>query len=242
MAPAQKMQVMDLIDLGAAGARPQDIDALLDNIRYRFGFDHAAYAGSNPIAGTIHAYVTYPDQWKQVYLDQNLHLYDPTLAAAGRSIAPVDWARLERTQNFDRVFRSASDFGIAPQGLTIPVRGPYGDIGMLSVTRNCAQTEWEQHIPQIISDLQSIAVHIHDGAMRSHTLMRALRAPNLSLREIEILQWIAAGKTQQDVGDILGISHRTVEVHLRSGRDKLYALTTAQAVARAIAMGMIYPL
>ncbi len=233
---------MDLIDLGAQGAKPKDFDVFLDQIRNRYGFDHAAYAGSNPIAGTIHGYVTYPDQWKQYYVENNLHLFDPTLAAAARSIAPVDWGRLERNSNFDLVFRGASDFGIAPQGLTIPVRGPYGDIGMLSVTRNCKQAEWEHLIPVIISDLQSLAVHLHDGAMRSHTLTRALRAPNLSQREVEILQWIAAGKSQQDVGDILGISHRTVEVHLRSGRDKLYALTTPQAVARAIAMGLIYPL
>ncbi|MDZ7906286.1 MAG: autoinducer binding domain-containing protein [Cypionkella sp.] len=147
---------MDLIDLGAAGAKQQDFDGFLDEVRKRFGFDHAAYAGSNPIAGTIHAYVTYPDQWKQLYLDQNLHLYDPTLAIAARSIAPVDWRRLERTQNYDRVFRSAADFGIRPQGLTIPVRGPYGDIGMLSVTRNCSYEEWDKFIPKTMSDLQSV--------------------------------------------------------------------------------------
>lgn len=233
---------MDLIDLGAAGAKPADFDGILDRIRQKFGFDHAAYAGSNLIAGTIHAYVTYPEQWKQLYLDEQLHLYDPTLAIAARSIAPVHWARLEKTQNFDRVFRNAADFGIVPQGLTIPVRGPYGDVGMLSVTRNCKIDEWNGLIPTILSELQSIAVHVHDGAMRSHTLTRTLSAPHLSTREIEILQWTAAGKSQQDVGDILGISHRTVEVHLRSGRHKLYALTTPQAVARAIAMGMIYPL
>lgn len=233
---------MDLIDLGAAGTKPKDFDLFLDRIRNRYGFDHAAYAGSNPIAGTIHGYVTYPEQWKNFYLENQLQQYDPTLSVASRSIAPVDWGRLERNDNFDKVFRNASDFGIVPQGLTIPVRGPYGDIGMLSVTRNCSQTEWDRFIPMITSDLQSIAVHLHDGAMRSHTLTRTLRAPHLSTREVEILQWIAAGKTQQDVGDILGISHRTVEVHLRSGRDKLFALTTPQAVARAIAMGLIYPL
>ena len=67
---------MDLIDLGAAGAKPADFDGFLDFIRQKFGFDHAAYAGSNPIAGTIHAYVTYPDQWKQLYLEEQLHLYE----------------------------------------------------------------------------------------------------------------------------------------------------------------------
>jgi hypothetical protein len=54
-------------------------------------------------------------------------------------------------------------------------------------------------------------------------------------------QWVAAGKSQQDVGDILGISTRTVEVHLRSAREKLGALTTVQAVGRAIGLNIIYP-
>ena len=233
---------MELVDLGASGAKPQDFDILLQNIRDQYGFDHAAYAGSNPIAGTIHAYVTYPDEWKRFYLENNLHLFDPTLAAAARAIAPVDWSRLERGLNYDKVFRTASDFGIAAQGITIPVRGPYGDIGMLSVTRACRLSEWNSTIRHIIRDLQSFAVHLHDGAMRSHALTKALRPPNLSQRETQILQWIAAGKSQQDVGDILAISHRTVEVHLRSARAKLFALTTTQAVARAIGMGLIYPI
>jgi DNA-binding CsgD family transcriptional regulator len=56
-----------------------------------------------------------------------------------------------------------------------------------------------------------------------------------------VLQWVAAGKSQQDVGDILNISSRTVEVHLRSAREKLGALTTVQAVGRAIGFGMIQP-
>jgi DNA-binding CsgD family transcriptional regulator len=68
-----------------------------------------------------------------------------------------------------------------------------------------------------------------------------LNSPNLSTREKEIMQWIAAGKSQQDIGDILNISHRTVEVHLRSARQKLHALTTPQAVGRAINLGLIYP-
>ena len=77
--------------------------------------------------------------------------------------------------------------------------------------------------------------------MASGVLAKALYRPSLSSREVEILQWVAEGKSQQDIGDILSISHRTVEVHLRSGRDKLGALTTAQAVGRAISLGLIHP-
>lgn len=233
---------MDLIDLGALPNGESRFTAFLDQICDRFELDHAAYAGTNPVAGNIHGYVNYGQDWKEHYVAQGFHAIDPTLHRAAKSIAPVDWRRLERDQNFQTVFRDASDFGITDQGLTIPVRGPFGDIGMLSVTRSCGVTEWDKLVKHVVVDLQSVAVHIHDTVMRSDVLSQVLRFPTLSSREKEVLQWTAAGKSQQDIGDILGISHRTVEVHLRSGRDKLYALTTAQAVGRAISLGLIYPL
>ncbi len=82
---------------------------------------------------------------------------------------------------------------------------------------------------------------MHDMVIQADPLTRMLNTPSLSTREIEILQWTAAGKSQQDIGDILSISHRTVEVHLRSARQKLNALTTPQAIGRAINLGLIYP-
>lgn len=233
---------MDLIDLEEMPNGENRFTAFLDQICDRFEIDHAAYAGTNPVAGSIHGYVNYSKEWKEHYVTNRFHMIDPTLHRAARSIAPVDWRRLERDENFQMVFRDAGDFGITEQGLTIPVRGPFGDTGMLSVTRKCGVAEWDKLVKHILVDLQSVAVHIHDTVMRSDVLSQVLRFPTLSSREKEVLQWTAAGKSQQDIGDILGISHRTVEVHLRSGRDKLYALTTAQAVGRAISMGLIYPL
>jgi DNA-binding CsgD family transcriptional regulator len=203
--------------------------------------DHIAYAGMNPINGSVFGHVTYSNDWQQHYIENGLHRIDPTLHAARRSIAPVDWRRLERSQNFQTVFCDAKEFGISDRGLTIPVRGPYGDIGGLSLTRDCPQQEWDQLKKKYIGEFQAVAVHIHDMVIRSETVSRLLNTPTLSTREKEIMQWIAAGKSQQDIGDILSISHRTVEVHLRSARQKLYALTTPQAVGRAIAMGLIYP-
>lgn len=232
---------MDLIDLGTDARSQESFVTFLDQICARFELDHAAYAGTNPVTGAIHGYVNYPESWKRHYIDKGFHRIDPTLVMASRSIAPVDWRRLERSPNFQTIFRDARDFKITERGLTIPVRGPFGDTGMLSVTRDCKPAEWDKLVAHVISDLQSAAVHVHDTVMRSDVVSRALRYPALSTREREILQWIAAGKSQQDVGDILGISHRTVEVHLRSGRDKLYALTTPQAVGRAIMLGLIYP-
>ncbi|MFP4327808.1 MAG: LuxR family transcriptional regulator [Paracoccaceae bacterium] len=233
---------MDIIDLGAQPDGESRFDEFLSQICDRLGFDHAAYAGINPVQGTIHGHVTYPDEWKLHYAKKGFQRIDPTLTTAGRSIAPVDWSRLERDEKFTRVFKDAVEFGIGDRGMTVPVRGPYGELGMLSVSRSCPETEWVKLLTHVVCDLQSAAVHLHDTVMRSDILSRALRHPQLSSRELEILQWVAAGKSQQDIGDILSISHRTVEVHLRSAREKLFALTTPQAVGRAIGLGLIYPL
>lgn len=232
---------MNIVDLGTLPKSEAVYSDFLLQVREKLEMDHAAYAGLNPAAGAIHGYVTYSDEWKLHYQEQGFHLIDPTLHMSQRSIAPVDWSRLERSSDFRRVFRDAHDFGIGDQGLTIPVRGPYGDVGLLSVTRECSTDEWHKLVRHTLGDLQSLAVHIHDTVMSSDMLGRVLYHPSLSTREAEILQWVAAGKSQQDIGDILSISHRTVEVHLRSSREKLCALTTAQAVGRAVGLGLIYP-
>lgn len=213
----------------------------LDQLRDRFELDHVAYAGMNPISGASHGHMTYSAEWSAHYLQNKYYEIDPTLLKARHSIAPVDWHRLERGEEFKTIFRDARDFGISDRGLTIPIHGPYGDVGGLSVNRDCSDREWQLLISEIIGDLQSAAVHMHDMVIRADPLTRILNSPSLSSREIEIMQWTAAGKSQQDIGDILSISHRTVEVHLRSARQKLHALTTPQAIGRAINLGLIYP-
>lgn len=232
---------MDLIDLSQQPAKAKPFREFLQGVCDRFGMDHGAYAGFNPIGNSIHGHVTYPDAWKRHYIKRNFHLIDPTIHAAKRSISPVDWARLNPGAVQSQVFREARDFGISGHGLTIPVRGPYGDVGMFSVTKRCSRREWEMLVAEHLAHLQSAAVHLHDHVMTSDALSNAMRFPHLSRREREVIQWIASGKTQNDVAEILAISSRTVEVHLRSARTKLFALTTPQAVGRAIALGLIYP-
>ena len=230
-----------IFDLASVSQAEAEFGDFLDHVCNCLGFDYASYAGINSFDRTVHGYVNYPEGWKSHYRDAGFHRIDPTLLMASRSIAPVDWRRLRSHANFRRVFHDAHDFGIGELGVTIPVRGPYGDVGMLAVTRNCSVREWDGLMRQATGELQSAAVHLHDAAMRSSALSHALRRPTLSSREVEILQWVAAGKSQQDVADILGIAQRTVEVHLASGRDKLGALNTPQAVARAVSLGLIYP-
>ncbi|WP_296478323.1 LuxR family transcriptional regulator [Roseinatronobacter sp.] len=234
---------MKPLDLGVISNNSEEsLQQVLDNICAQFNLDYAAYAGVNTIDNSIHGVVNYPDAWKEHYVEQGFQDIDPTLAMAAKSVGVVDWTRLQRIDGFRKVFCDASEFGIGSTGMTIPVRGPYGDRGMFSVVRTCSEAEWTSLRNEITSGLQTHATLFHDRLMRHGRTMSEMRQPALSDREKEILQWIAAGKSQTDVGIILTISTRTVEVHLRSAREKLGALTTPQAVARAIGMGMIYPI
>lgn len=232
------MQLIDLADLADDKDR---YDKYLVRLCEEMEFDYASYATANPATGDVLGYATYPDEWKIHYGKQGLHKVDPTLYTSARSIAPVDWSRFRRDASFEAVFKDSMDFGISKRGLTVPIRGPFGDCGLLSVTRDCSDAEWGSLKRKVMGELQMAAVHIHDSVAHSGLLISALGRQHLSTREIEILQWCAMGKQQQDIGDILSISHRTVEVHLRSARTKLGALTTPQAVGRGIAVGIIEP-
>jgi LuxR family quorum sensing-dependent transcriptional regulator len=61
----------------------------------------------------------------------------------------------------------------------------------------------------------------------------------LSKREREALQWAAEGKTEWEIGAILGLSEHTAEKFIRSARAKLHAGNRTHAVARAIRLGLI---
>jgi DNA-binding NarL/FixJ family response regulator len=60
-----------------------------------------------------------------------------------------------------------------------------------------------------------------------------LNMASLTPRETEVLSWIAKGKTNRDVGDILGLSPRTVNKHLEHVFEKLGVETRAAAAALA---------
>lgn len=60
-----------------------------------------------------------------------------------------------------------------------------------------------------------------------------LATASLTPRETEVLSWIAKGKTNRDVADILGLSPRTVNKHLEHVFEKLGVETRAAAAALA---------
>lgn len=72
------------------------------------------------------------------------------------------------------------------------------------------------------------------GAVRAALARRY----QLTAREVEVLEWVACGKTNRDIGEILGLSPRTVNKHLEHVYVKLGVETRTAAATLAIAMGV----
>ena len=59
----------------------------------------------------------------------------------------------------------------------------------------------------------------------------------LTPRELEVLGWVSKGKTNRDIGEILGMSPRTVNKHLEHIYEKLGVETRTAAAAMAMRIG-----
>ncbi|MCZ8253690.1 MAG: DNA-binding response regulator [Hylemonella sp.] len=68
---------------------------------------------------------------------------------------------------------------------------------------------------------------------RDPAQQRRLTGASLTPRETEVLSWLAKGKTNRDIGDILGMSPRTVNKHLEHIFEKLGVETRTAAAAIA---------
>jgi DNA-binding response OmpR family regulator len=89
--------------------------------------------------------------------------------------------------------------------------------------------------------LARISTHVRNARMLSDARLSRDQAPavvsadlsqyQLTPRELEVLAWIARGKTNRDIADILGMSPRTVNKHLEHIFVKLGVETRAAAAA-----------
>lgn len=87
---------------------------------------------------------------------------------------------------------------------------------------------------------------IHLAAIYTHTMIRTLvgqknrPAPILSQRERECLQWAAVGKSDWEIGEILGISAKTANMHLERSKAKFGVTTRTQAIVAGMRDGYIH--
>jgi DNA-binding response OmpR family regulator/DNA-binding CsgD family transcriptional regulator len=142
------------------------------------------------------------------------------------SAAPVpliDWVRRE-------VAAAAS--GAPPQPL-VSARGPRRlTLELHSMTSDAEADEGSEAAdpvePAQAAEWLIVASETDDGAVFD-ALMQAFR---LTMREAEVLYWVAKGKTNRDVAEILAMSPRTVTKHMEHILQKLGVETRTAAAAK----------
>lgn len=89
------------------------------------------------------------------------------------------------------------------------------------------------------TDLLAVAHMMH---MKIIQFPMTGRKCTLTARQREVLEWVADGKATLDIALLMDVSPAMVEKHLRLARAALDVSTTAQAVAKASLMNLIFPL
>lgn len=185
---------------------------------------------------------TYPKEWVEHYIEQGLYFKDPVVYHAQRAIIPFAWQDMEAKGQLGagRPFLDeAAAAGIA-NGLSIPVRGPK-DFAMFSTCPDHMKaTEATRLYLEIQGELVLLAMAVHERArvlMRPQILVGCERT--LTPREREVLQWVAAGKSSWDIGQILSVSEHTVKWHIREALKKLGCHDRTHAAVRAVVLGLI---
>jgi LuxR family quorum-sensing system transcriptional regulator SinR len=243
------MRGLDDIDLGAllqleTNLTDRTLNEFIEIIRNRYSLANVAYVcpgfAERGIADPFLA-LTYSDAWISHYRQEDCIFIDPVNRVGVGSLLPFDWARLPReNKKVQRLFDEARDGGVGTQGLTIPVRGPANGLwALFNVSSYDSEVDWAIRRHDLMKDMLHVAYYVHRLAVDLHAEEPLAGLDAITKREIEALQWAAAGLKQEEIAISMRIGVETVKVHLESARYKLRALNRVHAVAKAIRAGII---
>ncbi|MCR9271065.1 MAG: helix-turn-helix transcriptional regulator [Henriciella sp.] len=186
----------------------------------------------------IIVWLGYPQAWVETYQRLGYVDEDPIVKRLERSHRPF-WVHAvakedQATQDEADYVTHLIDCGVH-EDLAVPVFGPSGrnggyGIGFLPDATRPSQLETRE--------IQWVCQTAH---IRYCELLeqRSENTPKLSLRETEVLQQIAQGKSNRQIAERLSVSSKTVETYLARIFDKMDVHDRMTAALRAIATGVI---
>jgi DNA-binding CsgD family transcriptional regulator len=124
-------------------------------------------------------------------------------------------------------------------GIAMATHLPRGRHFLLGVDRDQALPNNPEEVARMTAELSLFTVHAQDTALRLFDGPEKTDHHPLSKRELEVLRWTMEGQTAQQVGDRLGITERTVNMHSRHVIKKLGCASKHQAAIKALRLGLI---
>ncbi len=184
---------------------------------------------------------TFPDEWVKVYLNDDKFEIDPIIKLARTQGAPFHWFDVSKYLSLSdeqkRYLNELKNEGFV-DGLAVPLFGPQHEIGYIGIGSTKRKLELNE------ADLDMI----HHACYQFHNRYREMvdreqqkERPKLSPREREVLHWVALGKSNSVIADILEISEHTVDTLLRRSYHKLDVSNRIGAVLKGVGYGIIHP-
>ncbi|MEO1079426.1 MAG: LuxR family transcriptional regulator [Pseudomonadota bacterium] len=231
------------VDVAIAAANFADLRQALIDFHTASGIAMMSYHHRPPpgaldytqqIAVAAHGF---PGAWVQKY-EQAFTLCDPITRHALCATESFLWSEARHFDDLsseeEHYLEQLGEAGLG-DGLAVPVFGPLGRNGYVGLGFG---TDDYQPDTKTITFLQAACQLGHQRYCRMlHA--RQPSAVHLSPRESEILIWVARGKSNAVIADILEISGHTVDTHLRRTFTKLGVQDRVTAALRGAALGVL---
>lgn len=246
--PAIRDPVYRFAEASHAVATAEDLEALMQ--RYLAPYQAASYtlysamdAQRRPMVTKISG-ISHPE-WRKHYEAHDLAKVDDLLQSGFTSDAPTTWTQFRRAHALsaaqERIYNEAAEHRLK-DGFFLPMHRADGS--MLGFSMMVAEDLKADHGMSAI--LHMLALYYALAAERLGLVAAAgIATPaapaDLTPRQVECLQWVAAGKSGAEIGEILGLSDYTVSEHLAAARKRLGVRTTTQAAIQAVLRGLVRP-
>jgi DNA-binding CsgD family transcriptional regulator len=182
----------------------------------------------------------WPEDWARLSDERSFGSRSPMLLHARQSVMPFTWTEAAEARTLTKAEKEVLDTALEwgwSNGFIVPVHSPNGHFGYVGM--GSRERDLDLSVER--------RAHLYYMAMLAHERCRVLgafperhdRRPALSERELECMQWVAAGKSAWEISMILNISASTVRFHVDRARRKLDAVTRSQAVAALAARGLL---
>jgi LuxR family transcriptional regulator, quorum-sensing system regulator BjaR1 len=202
------------------------------------GFEYVAlftcaYPGDSPQRAISFARI--PPAWLERYYDRRYHEIDPVFATVRRRLNPFNWNDPAYTRGLteaQNAMLAENDEAGLVDGLAIPIRDP----GALPAC--CTLVPCRDGVdPASYAMAHSLAVFAHGQARRLMGETLYAPATRMPRRERECLLLAAQGKSDWAIGEVLGLSERTVHHAIERAKRRFGVSTRVQAIIHAVAAG-----
>ncbi|RBW42373.1 LuxR family transcriptional regulator [Loktanella sp. D2R18] len=217
----------------------EQIQDLTVQLRDMFAVDHVVYHWLSA-DGEQYGFGTYDPVWVKHYVENDYIRIDPVIIGCFQRFHPVDWRQLDWSSRAAKAFRKdAIGYGVGNQGFSFPIRGPNGQLALLTTSHTTDDASWDDFIQANQREWILIAHFLNRKVLSLAAQRRPEPIRQLSPREVEALTFLGMGHGRAQVAELLNISEHTLRAYIESARFKLGALNTTHAVARAVGEGLI---